>query len=472
MGTGNWRGWKSNKMDFWKHLADNIFNEVKDKWHSARSLILVLVVVAVFLLWAFSIIDLSKFGWKQITFSLIVLIAITAVWFVTARVQKAPKNKVGFGVALVTETKEQREKIYHDLIVTLRTLLNNSRFRYRFHFIEYPQYFAEKLEDVDTARKFLKDANLRFLVYGRVRTRVINEKETHVLQLEGVVSHRPIDPEISKLISAEFGEVFPRRFNIVNENELFTFELGADWIRFASMYIISMAAFISGDIVYSQELLESLHQQLKDDTRDLQPIIKIKKRAYQRLVEVYALHSYLYIRHWVVSKNPNSLLVAEPLIDRLQELDPDNYDGHVRRAIWLFGMKKDVAGAKKELAKCRNVNDNVAWRYSLAFLFAYEAQIETALAEYKKAFKGDIGDVALEEIIEFIEWTIDAEPERAQFYYFLGLIYYRKIENYFRAFEAFTDFLDSPHNSPFGRLRRLARQHIAAIKKKDERVNF
>ena len=379
-------------MDFWKHLADNIFTEVKDKWHSARSLILVLIVVAVFLLWAFSVIDLSKFGWKQIILFLIILISITAVWFSTTRIQKAPKDKVGFGVALATENKEQRQKIYHDLIVTLRTLLSQSRFRYRFAFIEYPQYFAEKLEDVDAARKFLKDANLRFLIYGRVRTRVINEKETHVLQLEGVVSHRPVEAEISNQIAVEFGELFPRRMSIVNENDLFSFALGADLIRFVSMYIISVAALISGDIVYSQELLESLHQQLKNDTRELQPLIKIKQRAYQRLLEVYSLHSYLYIRLWATTKDPNFLLVAEPLINRLQELEPDSYDGHIRRSLWLFVMKRDITGARKEIAKCNHIRHNAAWRYSHAFLFAYEAKNDTALSEYKKAFKGDIGE--------------------------------------------------------------------------------
>src|SRR5262245_45635468 len=117
-----------------KDILSDLYNQIKDKWPSSRALILAMIVASLGMLWAFSVIDLSKIGWRELAVSTLVLFGIVTFWMFTRRPQRAPRNKVGFGIALVTEDQKQRKKIYHDFIVTMRNLLYRSKFRYQFAF--------------------------------------------------------------------------------------------------------------------------------------------------------------------------------------------------------------------------------------------------------------------------------------------------------------------------------------------------
>ena len=147
-----------------------------------------------------------------------------------------------------------------------------------------------------------------------------------------------------------------------------------------------------------------------------------------------------------------------------------HYDSRLKRAMWLFVIKRDIDGAKKELQKCKDVHFDVSWRYSYAFLLAYEGNLDKAIIEYRRAFKGGIPDRVLLEITEFIDWMIQREPEKTQLMFCLGFIYYLKIRNTLYAFEAFTDFLNSQPDRRFASQKRLAENYIRQIKKADNRI--
>lgn len=457
-------------MDFGPILHD-IYNRIKNNWYRVSSLLLLLGLIAVFLLWVFSAIDFSKINYYQYAIAGLILILATIVWWVTTRPYKSPPKKVGFGVALVTESREQREKLYHDFIVSLRTLLSKSKYRYKFAFHVYPQHFAEKIESSDDARKFMKDARLRFLIYGRVRNRIVNDKETHILQLDGVVAHRPIDPEFQKQFSAEFSELFPRRMQLVKENDTLSFELGADLVRIVSMYIISIASLISGDVQYATDLLETLNHDLKaTELIGLPALTKIRSRVRARLIDVYEIQSLSYTAAWAKTRDLETMKKVGPFLDKLQEIDPRNFEGHVRRALWIFVTQGDVAAARKEIQKCTTAHESVAWRYSAAFLWAYEGELEKAVSEYREAFKGQIEPPVLQYILEFIDWSAEREPEKYQLFFCIGLIHYKVTQNYLRAHEAFTDFLNSLTDNQFHRQKQQAEKYIVQIKKKDQRI--
>jgi len=451
-------------------IIKDLYNQIKDRWYSGRTLLLLLGFATFILLWLFSGIDIRNISTPEFTITVLVLGFLSVAWFVTTRLPKSPKKKIGFGVALVTETKEQHDKIYNDFILTLRELLYRSRFRYQFEFIVYPQHFAERIETTDDAIKFLKDSNLRFLIYGRARTRKIDDKDTHIIKLEGLVSHKPINPEFQKQFSAEFGDLFPRRMEILSENDIFSFELRAELVKSVAMYIISMGALVSGDILYSQDLLEELNEQLKENKDEFPALVKLRKRIPLRLKDVYSIQAQSHFVNWTKTGDQDYLLKSKPFLDKIQKIDPGHYDSHVKRALWLFVVNRDIAGAKKELNKCKNVHYDISWRYSFAFLLAYEGNLEKAVDEYKRAFKGEILPSVLGEIIDFIERIVQKEPEKNQLLFCLGLIYYLKLKNDLYAFEAFNDFLNSQPDKHFSPQKKLAESYIRQIKRVDNRV--
>ena len=137
-------------------------------------------------------------------------------------------------------------------------MLNRSKYRYSFKFLDLKDHVLEKIHSSDDALNFINEMGYSFMIYGKARTTKIKGKTQHVLDLSGIVAHRPIPTEISKSFSKEFTELFPRRLIISTEGDLFTFEITANWVDVVSKYIIGIAALLSGDIEYAQELLEDL----------------------------------------------------------------------------------------------------------------------------------------------------------------------------------------------------------------------
>jgi major membrane immunogen (membrane-anchored lipoprotein) len=59
------------------------------------------------------------------------------------------------------------------------------------------------------------------------------------------------------------------------------------------------------------------------------------------------------------------------------------------KAICEFVLRRDIPAAHKLITRCRSNLDNT-WRYSRAFLHAYQGKMEEAVADYKHAFNGPI----------------------------------------------------------------------------------
>jgi hypothetical protein len=88
------------------------------------------------------------------------------------------------------------------------------------------------------------------MIYGRGRERKIEGKNHFVLNLEGIVSHKPIPLEISKKLSMEFSELLPRRPAIAEENDLFSFDVFSNWVNLVSQCIVGIVSLLSGELEY------------------------------------------------------------------------------------------------------------------------------------------------------------------------------------------------------------------------------
>ena len=173
-------------------------------------------------------------------------------------------------------------------------MLNRSKYRYSFVFVEIPNHFVEQIISPDGAIKTLHNARCSFMIYGKARNVVLNGQIQHVLNLEGMVAHKPIPDEISKSSSKEFADLFPRRLTISSEGDLFQFEFTASWIDVVSKYIIGVAALLSGDVDYAQELFENLQLALIDIKLNLQALTKINQRLPLRLEDVYVVQLNIF----------------------------------------------------------------------------------------------------------------------------------------------------------------------------------
>ena len=128
-------------------------------------------------------------------------------------------------------------------------------------------------------------------------------------------------------------------------------------------------------------------------------------------------------------------------------------------------MHRDLETARSEIRACRNSQD-AAWRYSEAFLHAYDGDLQRAYVSYRNAFDSPLNDRTVPtQCEEFIQAIIEEEPDRTWLYYCLGLINHRAKGDPEAAIKDFRRFVDEVDNERFARHVRYARRWIDEIER-------
>jgi hypothetical protein len=386
----------------------------------------------------FSISKIDPLWWLVI---ILILGAISLAWWLTNRIPRTPKGKVGFLVAIVQEDESKQQKFKNDFIRVLNELLQGGNLRYQFRFIELNQFHSAKILDPETANYYLKLSRGHFLIYGRIRERPLNNQPHHFLNLFGLVSHRPIALEVSKALSKEFGELLPKRLAISSEGDVFAFEFTAQLVDLVARYIIGTASLMSGDFQYATDLFEDLRTRIASFKEDFPAIAKMKMRVPDRLFQTYSTRAFGLYDIWISTREKLLMERMETLIKRALEIRPEDYSCLLLEAICCFVLRRDVKAAKRNIKNCQHNKDGT-WLYSYAFLFAYEGNMRSAKKLYMKAFKRPVGmaNVPLQ-TEQFIMDTLSAEPEKIQLHFCLALLNYYGKQDYLAAEQDLNRFL-------------------------------
>lgn len=376
-------------------------------------------------------------------------------------VPKNIKNKIGIVVALRTEKDDEKIKLENDLINELNTYLKNSKNGNEFNIVKFPQDIINKIQDNQTAYKYLAVAKAHFIIYGSIVKRKIQGKESYIFKLHGMVRHVPIPQLTNKIFSKEFSELLPYKVTFAEDDEALGFELTEHWVRYVIKYIIAIAAFVSGDLNLAKDLYLELETEIdKIGNNETIPVIhEIKRCLPARLSEVMLAYINFYYKIFTTTRDVNFILKTEQYLDKLRLVDPDNYAGHLSRAI-LFFFKNDLKSAIAELTDI--TNSDVGWRYSLGFLLAYQGDINGALQNYQKTFYKP-QTVNIIDIEIFMSEVLNKDPNKIQLNFFRGLINYKMKQDYRLAKEDF-DFLVNHKNSVnFPELTTLASKYLGEI---------
>lgn len=447
-------------------LIKEFIEFIRSRWNRKSTLLILLLFLSFVLLWGFSGIKIEEIEGGEYWISGIILFSTVVFWMYSNRTPKAPKGKIGFAVGIYTDDPAEQQKIKRDFTQTLKKLLHESNFKYSFTFIELPNHIVEKIDSPQTAIQMLRETKCSFMIYGKARTTTIKGQMQHVLDLEGAVLHGPIPVEISRSFSKEFADLFPKRKTISSEGDLFEFEITAKWLDIVSKYVIGIAALLSGDVEYSQQLFEYLQNELNAQQIDLPAIVKIRNRLPSRLKDVYVLQATLLYASWTRSKNPELLMQLKIFLDKLKVLSPENYEACELRSIWYFLTARDIKSAKNEIIRNKAKTYNT-WRYNHAFLLAYEGNLQEAFREYLLALKNILPNPkTIFDIVEFIMWVVEVEPNKVQLHFCMGLINYFGVVDYSLALQDFEKFLDLTQPDEFVPQRKQAKKYVEELIKK------
>jgi len=171
-------------------------NFIESKWFDKTGLIAALLLT---LISELSFVLASDIYWLiGLVLIIFSLSLIFGIWVWTRLPPKTPNDKVGFLVSITTSDDQESLRLKEDFLVPLRQLIKSGRTGNSFHYMELPSYISKDVIDHDYAQEIRSKSKAHFFLFGRVRLRVIDGIERHVIDMDGIVAHNPIPKKLAK----------------------------------------------------------------------------------------------------------------------------------------------------------------------------------------------------------------------------------------------------------------------------------
>ena len=341
-------------------------------------------------------------------------------WYYSRSIPKTPKGKVGFIVSLICSDDSESKKLREDFIQPLRQLIRSGKTGSIFHFIDLPIHIADQIIDLNDAQDLRVKTRSHFILYGKVRLRTINNEELHIIDLEGLVTHKATSEDISNYLSNEFAELLPRRVNISTENDLIGFQFTSEWTDIVARYIIGIAAAISADLDYAEDLYAEVLQRLSNKGRRFPVYAKISERIPIRISELYEARAAWVHRIWVEDRSPEHIAQLSEYVKRIHK---SRY--HLQGTVYLMAISaflsdRDTEQAIRFLCQSEDRN-NCTWNLNMAFLFGYSGNLRKAMSFYNRATRYNVDPDILNQVESFMCWVVETEPNNHHVYFCLGV---------------------------------------------------
>lgn len=432
-------------------------------WYQRRGLIsaiIVSIIIAESLLVAAD----AKW-WVHLIIVTLIPISITIIWWLSKLPPKARRDSVGFIVSIACEDDEESKRLHADFIIPLQKLIRSGVAGSSFHFLEMPQHIASTIIDHEDAVRARIRSRAHFILYGQIRRRSINGVDHHVIDLNGLVTHNPIPIHISQRFSQEFKELLPRRLEIPTENDLFAFEFTSEWAEIVAKYIIGIAAGMSGDIDYAEQLFTDIQQKLANKDKGFPIYSRLASRLPKRIAELHEIRAAVSYDSWKIDHN--NIHIKELGMHLANAAKGDHIvkaDTYRLMAIHDFLLNRDIDSSFENLKKIKDTS--AVWNFNMAFLYVYQGNLKKASQHYREAALHQSEPDLLSQIEDFMCWVLTEEPEKYQFYFSLGFFNRYVKGDELSARKDFDNFLNFGSSDEYIKERSLAEEWIKEIDKK------
>lgn len=419
-------------------------------------------------LFIFFVVSLSAASVIAGSYFLLAIAALGAAIFTTVvnKLIHPPKfktNEVGLLLAIRSDSREAQDRIENDISTALIDSLRETNSTIPFNVQVLQQFHARNVVTDDAAIYYAGRTKARFALYGTLTKRKNKAEDHFVLHVEALVTHAPTTQENQNTLANEMKAILPLKTNIAAKHELEGLELTGRLFGLGAQYVMGVVLFLSGDIKASIRALDALSKKLKTSsaTHNWLGAKQLNALAPQRLLDFQFSEINGQYFQWRSDHDPARLQEIEAIFTQL----PDRWKKDPRylgvRAVCHFVLHKNIPAARDLLKKIGALDANFpTWRYSLAFLDAYENNISSAKSQYMQAFRSDgTTDISLE-IEEFLLWIYETDRSKVQMLFFLGLINFHKKKDFASAARDFEAFTASNNSSHYPDLIREAKQMI------------
>lgn len=279
------------------------------------------------------------------------------------------------------------------------------------------------LSSKDSTNKLLQDTNCVFWVDLTYIVDDVSNAKNYELMINLGTVHPNFDESITKFYEGEIRRVSqPIKKNVfTKDNKLNQFKIITTHINFLVKYIVSLVCFFDENYISSYELLKELFSEMDIENKTFFDVVK----------------KFYYVTCWVLESkdiekyfdtgNPMFLDSAEKYLEEYNSLYANTYGYHLDMAVIDFLKYRNLKSARNHVELCKGINSHDTWKYSDAFLYAYESvNLNRVIKRYENAMRSDYDCF---QIATFIENCLEKEPEKYIFHLVLGLLYH-KLEMY------------------------------------------
>lgn len=403
---------------------------------------------------------LNKFYGKKISFFIIVaflvfvccilynsienvvarIIAIFAIIFVFLcifidmysinKLPKAKKNHTAVLIRIIAKNEEEYNDTKIKLTNNFKTMLEENRIEV----IYIPYQLVEKnmYNDKEKIMKLLKKTNCIFLTSIEVKSEDVKEDTLYITTINMGIMHPTYYQSTEKKLQRELQELThnTKRLTYCKKEKMILLENVSHEMSFVCQYVIARVTYFNGDLKTSKRISENLFQ-------------LIKQSGYNNAILINLLTELCYDIHMVIalyefSKKEKDMELVESELKKCNQFIPNTYEYNLQMSVCEFMNTRDIVAVKEYLNKCKQINPKGEWKYSEAFLSAYQGESEgKILSKYFKAFKIQYN---LLDLIVFIEDIISKENDRNMLRFALFLLYL-KLEDYMCAKELYDEYI-------------------------------
>ncbi|MES2026830.1 MAG: hypothetical protein V4448_14865 [Pseudomonadota bacterium] len=410
--------------------------------------------------------NLPVFGILSASIICVVFIASFICFYFLFRLPRCPNDTIGFLIIIRTETVIEQARLENDFYQSIRTALNEAQVSLKFKVFLLPARIGNAVESLEQANQLRAQCNMRFALYGDIRTRNHKGKEFYVLRVISMVSHGESNSENIHLLQSEMIDLLPAELRIDCQEDLEGFEITSLQFASGARYAISVALFISGQTKEAVELLKSLYTDLKTVKKQIEipDTDKLAKLIPNRLTNFLTHEISTQYSHWRNESDIRHLNAIENLLQEIPKECESLPDILTFRATNIFLMRRDVTESKR-LIRLADIAQpkSAASKYSLAFLSAYDGDLDESFKFYRTAFSLDESDALSVEVEEFISKIVEIEPDKYQLHFCLGLVNFRKKRDYLQATRDFQKFVTLAEGQQYAKQVEVTQKYLVEL---------
>ncbi len=186
-------------------------------------------------------------------------------------------------------------------------------------------------------------------------------------------------------------------------------------------YVFGIVALLTEKPIQSYSMLHDTYQSISStDNMGFLPRDYCSRLKYWLFFSCLRVAEF-YQNQFYLNKDETLLSKMDSMIEEANGLYPNTYDYFLMKAYILVAQDGNMSSVKHCIDMCKKSNAHDNWKYSEAFISAYEGN--PGLAIYRKYMKAFSADQDLQQIAEYVEYILEKKPELSSLHLAAGLVY-------------------------------------------------